>query len=141
MKKTIKKAQKGFTTADNTKVVKPAVKNLKSGPTYKFLKWVDEPTKEDSVAYKKGYIKGIDAKKKGEKNTSSSFGTSAGIRGFKEGYDKQRTGGKTMLKRADGSVSQRGLWDNIRANKGSGKKPTAQMLKQERKIKSQSKNK
>lgn len=41
-----------------------------------------------------------------------------------------------MLKRADGSYSKRGLWDNIRANKGSGKKPTAEMLKQERKIKS-----
>lgn len=26
------------------------------------------------------------------------------------------------------------LWNNIRANKGSGKKPTAEMLKQERKI-------
>ena len=46
---------------------------------------------------------------------------------------------KQMLKRADGSTSQRGLWDNLRANKGSGKKPTAQMLKQERKIKSKSK--
>jgi hypothetical protein len=32
-----------------------------------------------------------------------------------------------MLKRADGSYSKRGLWDNIRANKGSGKKPTAAM--------------
>jgi hypothetical protein len=42
---------------------------------------------------------------------------------------------KPMMKRADGSTSQRGLWDNIRANKGSGKKPTAEMLKQERKIK------
>lgn len=42
---------------------------------------------------------------------------------------------KQMIKRADGSYSQRGLWDNIRANRGSGKKPTAQMLKQERKIK------
>ena len=40
-----------------------------------------------------------------------------------------------MIKRKDGSYSQRGLWDNIRANKGSGKKPTAEMLKQERKIK------
>lgn len=40
-----------------------------------------------------------------------------------------------MIKRADGSYSKRGLWDNIRANKGSGKKPTAAMLKQERKIK------
>ena len=42
---------------------------------------------------------------------------------------------KQMIKRADGSYSQRGLWDNIRANKGSGKKPTTQMLEQERKIK------
>ena len=43
-----------------------------------------------------------------------------------------RKGG--MLKRADGSYSKRGLWDNIRANKGSGKKPTKAMLAQERKI-------
>lgn len=48
-------------------------------------------------------------------------------------------GGKEMIKRADGSYSQRGLWDNIRAAKGSGKKPTAQMLKQEKKIKAKSK--
>lgn len=46
---------------------------------------------------------------------------------------------KKMLKRADGSYSQRGLWDNIRANKGSGKKPTKEMLKQEKKIKSSKK--
>ena len=43
------------------------------------------------------------------------------------------------MKRADGSTSPRGLWDNIRANKGSGKNPTAQMLKQEKKIKAQEK--
>lgn len=43
---------------------------------------------------------------------------------------------KNLIKRKDGSYSQRGLWDNVRANKGSGKKPTAAMLKQERKIKS-----
>jgi len=48
-------------------------------------------------------------------------------------------GGKEMIKRADGSYSQRGLWDNIRANKGSGKKPTSAMLKQERKIKAKGK--
>lgn len=40
-----------------------------------------------------------------------------------------------LIKRADGSYSRRGLWDNIRSNKGSGKKPTSEMLKQERKIK------
>ena len=48
---------------------------------------------------------------------------------------------KEMIKRKDGSVSQRGLYDNIRAAKGSGKKPTAAMLKQEKKIKAQSKKK
>lgn len=47
--------------------------------------------------------------------------------------------GKEMIKRADGSYSQRGLWDNLRAAKGSGKKPTAAMLKQEKKIKAKSK--
>ena len=42
---------------------------------------------------------------------------------------------KQMIKRADGSYSQKGLWDNLRENKGSGKKPTPAMLKQEKKIK------
>lgn len=49
---------------------------------------------------------------------------------------------KKMLKRADGSYSQQGLWDNIRKaaaeNRRRGKtpkKPTKQMLEQERKIK------
>ena len=49
-----------------------------------------------------------------------------------------KNGGK-LLKRKDGSKSPRGLWDNIRASKGSGKKPTAQMLKQEKKIKAKTK--
>jgi len=34
-----------------------------------------------------------------------------------------------MIKRKDGSYSKRGLWDNIRANKGSGRKPTKAMKK------------
>lgn len=42
-----------------------------------------------------------------------------------------------MMKRADGSYSPRGLWDNIRDNKGSGKKTTPEMLKQEKNIKKQ----
>jgi hypothetical protein len=53
---------------------------------------------------------------------------------------------KEMIKRADGSTSQRGLWDNIRSaakkNKAAGKpgkKPTAQMLNQEKKIKAKGK--
>lgn len=58
---------------------------------------------------------------------------------YKKGGTVKAKGGKQMLKRADGSYSQRGLWDNIRAAKGSGKKPTAAMLKQEKKIKAKSK--
>jgi hypothetical protein len=42
--------------------------------------------------------------------------------------------GGQMMERADGSYSKRGLWDNIRDNAGSGKKPTSEMLEQERKI-------
>jgi hypothetical protein len=41
---------------------------------------------------------------------------------------------KEMIKRKDGSVSERGLWDNIRANKGSDKKPTKTMLSEAKKI-------
>lgn len=48
---------------------------------------------------------------------------------------------KEMIKRADGSYSQKGLWDNIRANIGSGKAPTKEMLKQEKKIKLRTKKK
>lgn len=53
---------------------------------------------------------------------------------------------KKMLKRADGSYSQRGLWDNIRAkaaaNKKAGKKgkaPSEDILEQEAEIKSKKK--
>jgi len=46
-----------------------------------------------------------------------------------------------LLKRKDGSKSKHGLWDSIRENKGSGKKPTAKMLKEEKKIKAKSKKK
>lgn len=65
---------------------------------------------------------------------------------YKKGGTVKAKGGKQMLKRADGSVSQRGLWDNIRSaakkNKAAGKpgkKPTAAMLKQEKKIKAKGK--
>jgi hypothetical protein len=46
---------------------------------------------------------------------------------------------KEMIKRKDGSYSEKGLWDNIRANKGSGKKPTKAMIAQEKKISKKSK--
>jgi hypothetical protein len=50
---------------------------------------------------------------------------------------EQKYGG--MIRRKDGSYSRRGLWDNIRDNAGSGKKPTAEMLRQERKIRNEEK--
>ena len=50
-------------------------------------------------------------------------------------------GGKKMIKRKDGSYSRIRPWDNIRANKGSGRKPTKAMLKQEKKIKAKTKKK
>lgn len=94
-----------------------------------------------------GYSKG---KKEFEVKNSNGAGTStktikreavpAKIAELKKGATRQtkmKSGG--MLKRADGSTSKRGLWDNIRAAKGSGKKPTAAMLKQEKKIKAKSK--
>ena len=51
-----------------------------------------------------------------------------------EENEMEKNKGGEMIKRADGSYSKRGLWDNIRANAGSGKKPTAEMLKQEKEI-------
>ena len=57
---------------------------------------------------------------------------------------KNKMGG--MIKRADGSMSKRGLWDNLRSktaqNKKTGAKPkapTKAMLSQEKKIKSKGK--
>jgi hypothetical protein len=72
--------------------------------------------------------------------------TTQALRGYEEATNrnlnpkkKPRAKSGAMIKRADGSMSKRGLWDNIRANKGSGKKPTKQMLVQEKKIKAKSK--
>jgi hypothetical protein len=57
----------------------------------------------------------------------------ASVKKWHEENPEYKHGG--MIKRADGSYSKRGLWDNIRANAGSGKQPTAEMLRQERSIK------
>jgi len=60
-------------------------------------------------------------------------------RNRKNGGPIKKAKAGAMIKRADGSMSKPGLWDNIRKNKGSGKKPTAAMLKQEKKIKAKAK--
>jgi hypothetical protein len=44
-----------------------------------------------------------------------------------------------MRKKLNKLGVENSLWNNIRAAKGSGKKPTAQMLKQEKKIKAKTK--
>jgi len=99
-------------------------------PVY-YMQWIKDETKGplfEDMSYKQGgpiY------------NWAGALGAGA-LQQNKQEYGKgglfKKKGGK-MIKRADGSYSQRGLWDNIRANKGSGKKPTKQMLEQERKIK------
>lgn len=78
----------------------------------------------------------IPAKKTGAKSMKVDE-KMCGSKGMKyaEGTKSIKFKKKEMIKRADGSYSQRGLYDNIRANKGSGKKPTPEMLKQEKKIK------
>jgi len=70
----------------------------------------------------------------GPKSTDKKMCGSKGMK-YAEGTKGIKFKKKEMIKRADGSYSQRGLYDNIRANKGSGKKPTPEMLKQEKKIK------
>ena len=132
-----KKAQNGKATTDST--------------TYYTKKLKYDADKED---YTTKYGFPNPAYDRARKETDSTLGSLARqLKKGKPGYDpngfpKQKSGGKMtkkpmkaggMLKRADGSYSKRGLWDNIRANKGSGKKPTAAMLKQERKIKAKSK--
>jgi hypothetical protein len=83
-------------------------------------------------------------KKKPDANNSNLSGQKSGPDGCKAIGKAARARGKNgltlkaggMIKRADGSMSKRGLWNNIRKNKGSGKNPTKQMLVQEKKIKS-----
>ena len=55
----------------------------------------------------------------------------SGVMSNKSGQTPMR---QEMIKRKDGSVSKRGLWDNVRDNIGSGKKPTKAMLKEGKKI-------
>ena len=104
---------KGIVKSGVKKAEKTAVKNISEGEMKQAFNQMERQRL-------KSMFKEIDAKEAAKKAGS-----------------KMKAGG--MLKRADGSYSKRGLWDNIRANKGSGKKPTAAMLKQEKKIKAKSK--
>jgi hypothetical protein len=138
----IKKAANGTTTTQTT--IKPNYSKIRGGG----LNYFKTPTAKDSSDYRKGFnkkVKGEELKQynKGDKKLFPSPSSSE-IRGYNEASErvkksipKKKAGG--MIKRADGSYSKRGLWDNIRANKGSGKKPTKQMLQQEKKIKAKTK--
>ena len=137
--KKIKKAQAGIKEpSDSTSYYKQranaALKNLASDDLSNFGSNVKDFAKKqrEYKSYTRKNKPGYDAKGK------SNFEKLLGL----------KNGGKTMIKRADGSTSQRGLWDNIRAaakkNKAAGKpgkKPTSAILKQEKKIKSQTKKK
>jgi hypothetical protein len=101
-------------------------------------------TRTDAAYNKKGLNMAIErrvnpeaAKKKMTKAQRRSFEVDDSYR--KNGGPVKKAKAGAMIKRADGSMSRRGLWDNIRANKGSGKKPTKQMLVQEKKIKAKAK--
>ena len=131
----IKKAQSGILSTKLKDVpgkVKKAATNVKDAVSAGFNKTVNKvknTTVGDALKFvaNPAYSAAESAVKSLNKGKSSS----------KKPILKSKNGG--MLKRADGSYSKRGLWDNIRANKGSGKKPTAQMLKQEKKIKAKTK--
>ena len=126
---TIKKAQNGTyksrTVERNPEGTYKMVTKSKTTPR-------GEKTSMKETRTLKGVLKGVPKKTSGiDKNPSLDMDLN------KANYERLRAkNGKQMLKRADGSYSRRGLWDNIRANRGSGRKPTAAMLKQERKIKS-----
>jgi len=132
MRKTIKKYQRGGSVTDTTFLKK----NYPGTPPKSLDPSKKTPSKK--AAPKRPALESEMIRELNKKGAMPASQTNIGRRGIKVGRAK---GGKEMIKRADGSYSQRGLWDNIRANRGSGKKPTAQMLKQEKKIKAQSKKK
>lgn len=152
--RTIKKAQNGLTNKSTTDKLAESKQNRKKLDSITAIKRADITRKKDSILQRNANSRGMTREqvraqqqkdKKKPDATSCNLNdpnfdpTKCGInkaatKQSKKDFKKMKTGG--MLKRADGSYSKRGLWDNIRANKGSGKKPTAAMLKQERKIKS-----
>jgi hypothetical protein len=120
VKKTMAKAQKG-------KVISPKTEPMKKGSFADIMGTTLNQTTPGKPGYKP--ITPAEQKLMDKQGAEIRRKRKAGL-AFKSGG---------MLKRADGSMSKRGLWDNIRANKGSGKKPTAAMLKQEKKIKAKTK--
>ena len=131
VKKTIKKAQSGIMDKKLTDVAGKAWNEIKKPrPEFNVSKKVDKVMNKAVDRVKNATVgDAVDVMYPGVRGAYNAV----------KSLKKSKNGSKVMLKRKDGSTSQRGLWDNIRANKGSGKKPTAAMLKQEKKIKAKSK--
>jgi hypothetical protein len=129
----IKKAQNGeYLTQEGKNYISTKTVNTKNGPRY-----------YQGVSPNMSFSRTISSEKARKINDSIP---KAKLSARAIEMMNQKNGGKVnkakaggMIKRADGSYSKRGLWDNIRANKGSGKKPTKQMLVQEKKIKAKAK--
>lgn len=167
MGKIIKKAQNGTvakkTTAERLAEAKENRRKLDSITAARRAEIV---RKKDSIIQRNANARGMDvstyrttARKESKKEDQPSCDTAdpnfkstkcgvskAASKQSKSDWSKKKNGGKVMLKRKDGSVSQKGLWDNLRnkaaQNKKTGakpKSPTKQMLQQERKIKSKNK--
>lgn len=118
----IKKAQSGTSEYSDPKPFFDKIKKSKDSLDNAMLK-----LKEKKFKSKMNYLKDKLKIKESEMNTK-----------------KAKSGG--MIKRADGSYSKRGLWDNLRSkaaqNKKTGAKPkapTKAMLTQEKKIKAKTK--
>lgn len=107
---------------------------IKVSPAGEKLKMAEKLYKDNPS---KTYADAVERAKSNVKKENMLDKKMCGSKGMKyaEGTKSIKFKKKEMIKRADGSYSQRGLYDNIRANKGSGKKPTPEMLKQEKKIK------
>ena len=128
----VKKAKSGAASTTTTKTTNPiGIKFFKEGKNYKA-----QVTKK--VGDKNATYEGISPNMDFAKLLANDKALTTPGDSVRTTIPKVKKNGG-MLKRADGSYSKRGLWDNIRANKGSGKKPTKQMLVQEKKIKAKSK--
>ncbi len=129
----------GDSTKDNKRNGGP-IKRAQNGTSeYSDPKPLYDKIKKTKDSIDNAKIKLEERKYKAKVNyLNSKLKNEESIMNIKKGKKTKAKSG-AMIKRADGSMSRRGLWDNIRANKGSGKKPTKQMLQQERKIKAKSK--
>ena len=114
-------------------------KSLKPKVSKEYYKLRDDYAEPGAKKREAEMIKEL--KKKGSMPASKKNVGKGGIK-----VKAKAKGGKEMIKRADGSYSQRGLWDNLRKkaaqNKKTGAKPkapTKAMLTQERKIKAKGK--